>query len=260
MNHKIKALELSYLVLSIAVSIIIVLTPLIISSGISAIPEEVLEVLVITALLGIGLILVKLYRKEAEKNLEAFEKLKSEKGNLEERLMSSIRYIGSVNVQIDEVRSAFSEIKKYPESRQDFKDLMQFLGSKVLSMTDTDFVMFRIIDTASYNTLREYYESRTGTPPPNNNFSNKAMLESASVNDCTIVKSSQENFSVKTLCVINTRRINRDQEIFLKAIANQLEMLFLIFTSSYYRGTQGTRNNAAGIQPAEGLASRDRRH
>jgi hypothetical protein len=223
--------------LSVAIIIIIVLTPLIIKSSISIVPEEVLEVIVIALLFEVGYFLLKLYRKEVKRNLEANEVLQLEKINLEERLMNAFKYIGSVNVQIDEIKSAFSDIKKYPESRQDFKYIMQFLGNKVLSMADTDWVRFRIIDTTNMNTLREYSDARGAAVLSVNKLSNKTLLENNSIPGCVVIKSTQENFSIKTFCIIKSNYINKDQEVLLKAIVNQLEMLFLMLASNYYRDT-----------------------
>ena len=152
----IKILERLYLALTAAVAVIMVFTPLIISSGISIIPEEALEAVVIALLLCTGRVLFGFYKKEVKKNLDACQNLRCERDSLEGRLMEAFRHIGSVNIQIDEVRSAFSGIKKYPENRRDFKNIMQFLGNRVLCMTDSEWVLFRIIDTEKKSTLQEY--------------------------------------------------------------------------------------------------------
>ena len=166
---------------------------------------------------------------------------------MEERLMSAFKHIGSVNVQIDEVRSAFSEIKKYPENKKDFKYILQFLVNKVLCMTDSDWVLFRIIDAANTSTLGEYYEARGDTASLKYKFSNKKLLVNDSIHGCTIVKSTQENFTIKTCCIFQASLINRDQEILIKAIVNQLEMLFLIFSSNYYKNTSNGKKISNGL-------------
>jgi hypothetical protein len=235
MNRNIKFLEKLYLTLLIGISIVIIFTPLIINSGLSIVPEEVLEFIIIALLFGVGYILVMLYRKEVNKNLEKCKILDTEKNSMEERLTHAFKHIGAVNVQIDEVRSAFSEIKKYPENKKDFKYILQYLGNRVLCMTDSDWIFFRIIDSTNLSTLSEYYAARSNTTLLKYNFSNKKLLENNSIEDFTIISSTQENFTIKTFCVIQSSLITKDQEIFIKAIVNQLEMLFLIFSSHYYK-------------------------
>jgi hypothetical protein len=257
MNKNIKFLEKVYLLLLIGISIIIIATPLIINSGLSIVPEEVLEFIIIALLFGVGYILVILYRKEVKKNLEKCKILDSEKISMEERLISAFKHIGAVNVQIDEVRSAFSEIKKYPENKKDFKYILHYLGDRVLCMTDSDWIFLRIIDSTNLSTLGEYYAARSNTALLKNNFSNKKLLENNSMEAFTTISSTQENFTIKTFCVIQSSLITKDQEIFIKAIVNQLEMLFLIFSSNYYKDTynnkiESKRNYSYNITGVEG--------
>jgi hypothetical protein len=241
MNKNIKFLEKVYLLLLIGISIVIIFTPLIINNGLSIVPEEVLEVIIIALLFGIGYILIMLYRKEVKNNLERCRILDSEKNSMGEHLMDAFKHIGAVNVQIDEIRSAFSEIKKYPENKQDFKYILKFFGNRVLCMTDSGWVFFRIIDSTNLSTLGEYYEARSNTKIIKPNFSNKKLLENNSMDGYKIIKSTQENFNIKTFCVIQASLLTKDQEIFIKAIVNQLEMLFLIISSNYYKETDARK-------------------
>ncbi len=127
MNKNIIFLEKVYVALLVGISIVMIFTPLIINRGLSIVPEEVLEVIIIALLSGVSSVLITLYRKEVKKNLDRCRILDSEKSIIEKRLMNAFKHIGSVNVLIDEVRSAFSEIKKYPENKQDFKYILQFI-------------------------------------------------------------------------------------------------------------------------------------
>lgn len=235
MNKNIKFLEKVYLLLLTGISIIIIFTPLIINNGLSIVPEEILEVIIIALLFGVGYILILLYRKEVKNNLEKCRILDSEKNSMGEHLMDAFKHIGAVNVQIDEIRSAFSEIKKYPENKQDLKYILQFFGNRVLCMTDSGWIFFRIIDSTNLSTLGEYYEARSNAKIIKPNFSNKKLLENNFIDGFTIIKSTQENYNIKTFCVIQTSLLTKNQEIFIKAIVNQLEMLFLIFSSNYYK-------------------------
>jgi hypothetical protein len=239
----IKILEKIYLSLIILILVFIILTPLIISEGISVISEEPLEAFIITILFLVGFFVRKVYQNEAEKNRNDYERLKSEKIIIEESLTDAFRHIGSINVQIDEIRASFSDIKKYPESKQDFKNILQFMGKRILGMTDADWALFRIIDVASGATLREYCETRGNAALLKHNFSNKDLLEGVTVKECVVAKSSQENFNIKTFCLVHSKTLNKDQITLITAIVNQLEMLFLIFTSSYYKNVNIDKKN-----------------
>jgi hypothetical protein len=160
--------------------------------------------------------------------------LTKEKGALENRLDDAFKYIGTVNIQIQEIKSVFSSVRKFPENKKDFGYILQFLADRVLSMVNTGWVLFRIIDTQSLNSLGEYSETRGDSVLPRHRISNKALVSSEKLG-FTVVESGQENFYIKTFCIIPEVKLSRDNRVFIKAIVNQLEMLFLIFTSIYYR-------------------------
>jgi hypothetical protein len=237
----VKVLEKIYLVLIVLILVLIISTPLIIPEGISFISEEPLEALIIAILFLVGFFVRKLYQNEAEKNKRAYESLKNEKINVEERLIDAFKHIGSINVQIDEIQSSFSDIRRYPESKQDFKNILQFMGQRILGMTDADWVLFRIIDIASGATLREHCETRGNAVLLKHTFSNKDLKENTDIDSCKIIKSTQENFNIKTFCILQVKKLNKDQEVLIKAIVNQLEMLFLIFSSNYYKNSNGKK-------------------
>lgn len=246
MNKKIFFLERLYLLLTITIALVIIFTPLIITGGLPLIPEEVLEVLCISVLSGIGLLLFKLYRNEVKKNLDTCDVLTNENNNLEMHLMDAVKHIGSVNVQIDEVRNAFSEIKKYPETKKEFKSFLQFFGARVLCMTDAGWVHFRIIDSETSATLGEYCEARGDAAATKPKIGNKQLLDNRPIPGCNIIKSTPENFSLKTFCIIQTAELNRDQEVLITAIVNQLEMVYLIYASNYSNKTAEGNSSAAG--------------
>jgi hypothetical protein len=237
----VRVLEKIYLALIVLILALIILTPLVISEGISVISEEPLEAITIAVLFLIGFFVRKLYKNEAEKNKNAYENLKNEKLNVEERLIDAFKHIGSVNVQIDEIRSSFSDIRKYPESKQDFKNILQFMGQRILGMTNAEWALFRIVDIAAGVTLREYCETRGNAILLKHTFSNKDLKEKANIDNCIIIKSTQENLNIKTYCILQVKRLNKDQEVLIKAIVNQLEMLFLIFSSNFYKNNNTSR-------------------
>jgi len=102
-------------------------------------------------------------------------------------------------------------------------------------MVNAGWVLFRIIDTKNLDTLGEYSETRGDSVLPRHKISNKTLVSTEKLKGFTVVGSGHENFHIKTFCIIPKVKLSNDNEVFIKAVVNQLEMLFLIFTSIYYR-------------------------
>jgi len=72
--------------------------------------------------------------------------MNEEKKTAEEKMNDSFKYIGEINVQIQEIKSIFNKINKYPETKSDFKKTLRFFSERTLGMINVDWVLFRIID------------------------------------------------------------------------------------------------------------------
>lgn len=243
MNNTIRILERTYLLILVAIFLLIVFTPYIIHSGFTVFEEQSAEVAIIILLFTVGYAVLSLYRKEAAKNLKDINRLTKDKGALENRLTEAFKYIGTVNIQIQEIKSVFSDVRKFPENKKDFGSILQFLADRTLSMVNTGWVIFRIIDTKNLNSLGEYSETRGNSVLPRHKISNKTLVSSRKLKDFTVVGSGHENFYIKTFCIIPKTKLSRDNEVFIQAIVNQLEMLFLISTSIYYRDSHANMNH-----------------
>lgn len=243
MNRNITLLEGAYFAILAALFMLIILTPYIIRSGVTLLDEEIAEVIAIALFFTVGYGIFFLYRKEAARNRHLLDRLKRDKGALENRLSEAFSYIGNVNIQIEEIRSVFSDIRKFPESKRDFRTILQFLAERVLCMVNTEGVLFRIIDTKNLVTLREHSESRGNTVLLNHKISNTYLASNERLEGLTIVGSGQENFHIKTFCIIQKEELSRDQKVFISAVVNQLEMLFIIFTSVYYKNVHVKKDN-----------------
>ncbi|MFH1822406.1 MAG: hypothetical protein ABH830_01765 [Patescibacteria group bacterium] len=233
-----KLWERIHFILIFIILILVVVTPYIVNSKFLFIEEEYLEMGLIVMLFIIGYAIFRLYRKEVERNLEEIKKINVEKNNLEDRITESFKYIGSLNVQIEEIRSIFSDIKKFPENKKDFKYILQYSANKLLSIVNADWVLVRIIDTQNFKNLREYSKARGQTVLPKCNIKNGELLAGKCYDGYSAIKSAQENFRVITACIFPVEKINENEEILIKAIINQLEMLFVIFSSNYYKNSR----------------------
>ncbi len=235
MEKNLKILERIYFSLLIVLYLLIIFTPLFIRSGISFVREEFVEASIISLLIIISYYVLTLYRQEVDRNLEKLKELEHKKKSLEERLTEAFKYIGAINVQINEIRSAFAALNKYPENKKDYKYIMQFFAQKILGVVNAEWILLKIIDTTDNKTLREHVEVRGGAALLKYSFTNKDLIDGKIPSGYVLIRSSQENFTIKTICLLPVKRISKEARVMIQAIVNQLEMLFLIFASRYYK-------------------------
>lgn len=236
---KVNILRNVYLILLIVIFLLMVLTPWIIRGGVSFIAdEESIEVISIALLFGTGYFIYYQYKKEVEKNKKELTRLEQDKNSLEERLDDAFKYIGKVNIQIQEIKSVFSGIEKYPARQQDIKYIFEYLSFKILSIVDVDWVLLRIVDLSKAETLREFCAVRGGGNSPQWNISNKELLKNKLQGEYQLLKSTQNNLNLKAFCVFPKNNFSEDQKVLIGAIIGQLEMLFIIFTSLYYKNSR----------------------
>ena len=196
---------------------------------------------------SVGYFIALLYRREVARNRENLIKLKRDKGTLENRLSEDFKYIGAVNVEIEAIRSVFSDIRKFPENKKDFQHILQFLAQRTLSMVNVEWILFRIINTQNLNTLCEYTEKRWNAVLPNHKISNRKLASNENFEAFTIVGSGHENIHIRTFCIIPEKKLTMDQEVFIMAVVGQLEMLFIIFTSIYYKNSHRKKSSQSTL-------------
>lgn len=207
---------------------LIIFTPLLIKDGFSIFDEEIIEVIISTSLFIVGFVIYSLYRREIEKHRKS--------------LNETLNYIGNVNLQINNIESIFNEMKKFPESKSDYKNIQKFLAEKTLGIINAEWVLFRIIETQNIKTLSEHFQSRGKVALIRHEISNKNLVIKKSCPDCSVIESNQDNFNVQAYCVIPKEKISENQRVLIKAIVNNLVMMYLIFASGYYKNG----NNGGG--------------
>jgi len=235
MNSNIKLLERTYFLILVSIFLLIIFTPYIIQSGFTLLEEEIAEVVAIALLFIVGYVVLLVYRKEVKDNRKDLNRLKQDKGVLENRLSEAFRYIGTVNIQIEEIKSVFSVIRKFPENKKDFQNILEYLAERTLSMVVAEWVIFRIIRTEDLDTLSEYSETRGNALLLKHKISNRALASNDKFEGLTVVGSTQENFRIKTFCILPNDKLSSESKVFITAIVNQIEMLFIILTSIYYK-------------------------
>jgi len=222
---KISQYKETFLIISIIIFAIAVAVPVVVKGGVFDFSEEIFESIVLFALLLCSYSLNLLYLREVGR-------LRRYQVNLEDRLQDTFKYIGSVNLQMEEMKQAFANFKKYPESKKDIRTVFVYFSEKILSLVNADWVILRIIDIKNEHTIREDKFIRNKKGESVLKIDNKDILSGKKIlNDCVVINSDQDNLNIKTACILPTKLKNKDQEFFIRSMINQLEMLFVVFLS-----------------------------
>lgn len=217
-----KILKIIFVSLILLCTIFVIVTPLLPISDFGYWQENFLKTGIILGLMIFVYLTHFFYFQQTKKS-------KKYQGNLEERLLDSFKYIGTVNLQLEELRKNLFSFKKYPSNRKEFSKLMLNLSEKILSIVNIDWVIVKIIDIKTKKTLHYVSLIRGGKELKLDKFDNNELLSEKNNQNFAVIKSSQENLKIKAICVLPGKIKNQDESFFLSHIINQLELLFLAF-------------------------------
>jgi hypothetical protein len=228
MSRKHKKLKGGILFLIVINVVLIILAPFF-NIKFWSLSEDISEAIFVSSLFLLMALLFGFYSREVDK-------YKKQQEELEERLRETFKYIGSINLQLEEMKKVFRSVNKYPESKKDIQALFVHTAERILGIINVDWVTLKIVDVETGNSLHEYFISRGRKKIDKVKIDNKELLNGGcSFGSCSIVKSNQENFNIKAFCILPTVEKNDNQEFLINSIVNQLEMLFIIFNSLYYK-------------------------
>jgi len=225
-----KRLYIGFLALTV---ILIIFTPIFINRGLFFIEEEPFEAIIITLLFATGYLIYSAYKKESENAKKQLVIAEQNKKDMETRLTEAFRYIGAVNVQIQEIKNVFSHLDRYPENKQDIKYIFEYMAGNILGIIDVDWVLLRIINLPDFNTLREHCGTRSSAVMLKHQIHNKNLIKNNADDDYMALTSDQTNLNIKAFVIFPRTKITENQKILIKAIVNQLEMLFIIFAFNH---------------------------
>ena len=239
-HKKARLLHTAYVAGLLLLFILVVLTPYFIQNSVRLgneriVQEEIAESVVIALLLVVGYGGSIVYRKELDKYHKELTELTTCKYDLENKLNDAFSYIGAVNVQFLEIKSLISALEKYPETKKDYKSVLGLLARKTLVIANVNWVVFRIMNPESLRTVHEHSERRGRALLLKHNISNRALVNNEPIADCVVVGSQQENLTIRTFCILPTEKLTENQTILIRTIVTELEMLFIIFSSEYYK-------------------------
>jgi hypothetical protein len=185
----------------------------------------------IIILLLIAHLLSRIYKKEVNKYRQEAGRLSRENCDLSSKLIEAFKYIGGVNVQIEEIRAIFCGLRRYPATEKELReDLAQF-ARKMLGIVNADWVVIRFIRQTNLRTIKEHFEPRIHAFFSNKGISNKAIVANQAIDGYSIVASRQGNSMILVACVFPKKSLEEEEKILVEAITHQIEMLYLIFVS-----------------------------
>jgi len=229
----------------VALFIIIVAVPHLIRVGTSWASEETIEsfflVVGLTALIYIFRHYDQMVRKREEEARELDYVLRSK----ERELIDTFQYLGKVNVQISLMRSLFEKMKSIPSSRNQLRKIYVEIIHLASGVVQGRRLFLRIVDIETGRTLNEQEKKEKDKKKKkqikiSNNDLIKAFFRKKPLRnkeyEAFFSKGKESDvkafiivpYESKTTCSVKERQ-------FLEAVANQCEILFLLFSVRYYR-------------------------
>jgi hypothetical protein len=235
-EKKIRLLRAIFIMASVLLMMCVIATPIVLGSRILPaaafiLDEDLIESLLIAALFALAGAIFALYRRELRSLQRQLGQVSGANAVLKDRLTDAFRYIGTVNVQLQEIHSVFAEVIRYPESRSEFKRLLADTAAKALCTVDKDWMLIRIVDRANLKTRIEHWQARGGVQLPNVCVSNRAAIGQTSMPSVEVVRSHRENTAYTAVCVFPPPRLHREERFLMEAVAAEMEMIYSVFAS-----------------------------
>jgi hypothetical protein len=240
LNVHLSLLQVVYLVIYVILFCVIIYIPQLISNPVHItkkiiIEEEIIEGSLLGILFILSVWLLNLYKNEAFRQKELLKKIIDDKKSADEKLDDSFKYIGQINVQIQQIKSIFNNNNKLPKTKNDFKKTLFYFSERVFGIVNANWVLFRIINCNTCKTIYEQFETRHGYTFDYPHISNKSIIEKQSCSPFTTVISNPQNFNILVCSILPVDKISNDEQVFIQAITNEITMIFVILNSTYYK-------------------------
>ena len=149
-SKKFKLIIAFYLVVLIFLMLSVFAMPLLIQHDLAAtrqliIEEEILETSLIVILFVISCFTIRGFKHTLKSRQRLMKQTSEEKSRLISRLEDAFSYIGVVNVELQEIKSIFCGIEHYPRTKREFKQLIDHLAAKAMTIAKTPWAVVRMI-------------------------------------------------------------------------------------------------------------------
>ena len=214
----------------------VIATPLVIRHSISItsrfiIEEEYFESILIILLFAFSYLILRGFKRTLDAYAQAAARAGEDKSRLVSQLAEAFSYIGTVNVEIQEIQSIYCGVACYPQTQKELKQLLNRLATKAMAIAGTPWIIIRMISRYSGRTVKEVAIERRRGVLPSSAVGNRAILEGCHVDGLTTICSRRENIDLLTVCVLPETTMGKDETVLITAITNQIEMLFMLFRS-----------------------------
>ena len=231
-------LQIVYLIIITILFLFIVYTPTFIEGPVHItkkliIEEETIEGILIGILFILSILILSFYKQEVDKKKAQILSIRNDKKKVEERLLASDQYIGMVNVQIQDIKLIFNNIENYPKTKTELKNMYALFGKRILGITNSNWVLIRIIDSTSQRTISEHFESKSKLTNGYPHVSNKTIMEEKQLLSHISVISNPENLNILVFCILSVDKISNNERIFVQAIINEITKLYIIINSTF---------------------------
>ena len=237
MASRIEKLRNLFLFVFFLLVISIIFTPLLVRNGFSVFPEEILESILLFFQIFVGWRIFLLYERAVESREKEIQKLEGEYQRREKELLEAFAYLGKVNVQVSLIKSFLQKLKA-PSSRKEAENYIKEILEIALTLSGKNWVTLRALDAKTFQTTSEFWaKSNAGVDTQGIKIGNKDIAkwdrdrEESQENGYFVLGSSGSEISPTKvfLVFLNGTKLEPDIEDFLRAAANQCEVLLTLF-------------------------------
>lgn len=230
---KLKFLIVFDLAMLLILLLLVVATPLMISHGVHLtkqfiFEEESIESTLIVLLFAASFFIFRAFRHTLNTYKGMVNQAGKEKSRLISRLSEAFSYIGAVNVELQEIRSTICGPERYPQTKKEYKALVHHLAAKALAITKSQWIVFRIINHISGQTVQEYTAETRNGALPSVTLGNRAICEGRLVKKRRVIKTQSKNIELFVACILPGLPLSEEETVLVTAIAYQIEMLYLL--------------------------------
>ena len=216
----------------------VIAMPLIIRSGLSLtqniiIEEGFLETSLIVILLGISFFVLRGFKHTLKDHELAVIRAGQEKSKLVSRLTEAFNYIGTINVELQAIRSILGGPENYPQTKKDLNLFIDHLAAKAMTVAGTEWVVIRFVRRCDGRTLKEYSAIRPNRVLPSAFIGNREILEGSPAEGMRKILTYQKNLEFLTACILPDKQLSEQESILVTAIISQIELFFLIYRAGF---------------------------
>lgn len=231
---KIKFLIVFYMAVLLSLLFLVVAMPLMIKDGLRLsakfmIEEETTESALIVVLFAASFFIFTGFRRTVKTYRKLVNEAGEEKSRLISRLSEAFSYIGTVNVELQEIRSTICGPEHYPQTKKEYKAFVHQLAVKALAITRAQWLVIRIINRVTGQTVQEYAAKSRNGALPSVTLGNRMILEGRLDEKRKVIKTQSKNIDFFVACILPGMSLSEEEIVLVMAIAYQIEIQYLLY-------------------------------